>query len=170
MVLPFSVSSEYTQPNVREMQRVIHRRTARLYFILSLVGIALMILGTIIGEGFCIYCGVFWWLFCMFMRHRPARKNAQATVKSHLKNYGKHVTTTVKFYSTMLTAQNETTGAQTRANYDEVEKLYVTANLYVLQLPDRVALMVDRTSLDANEDRELWELLRGKCTAAEVIA
>ena len=169
MVLPYSVSSDYTKQNLLEMQKALHRRTARLCFILSLLGVALFVLGNIISNGFCIFCGIFWWLFFMAMRNQPARKNSRNTAKSHLKHYGKPVTTTVKFYNTMLTAQNETTGSQTKCNFDEVEKLYLTNHLLILQLPDRVALMVDRRNMDANEDKELFELLAEKCVNAQKI-
>lgn len=170
MVFPFSVTSEYNKKNLMEMQKVLHKRTARLCFMLSLLGAALFILGTIISSGFCMFCGVFWWLFFMGMRHQAARKSTKQKVKSDLKNFGAPVKTTVKFYATMFIAKNETTQKEQRAQYEDVERLIMTNSLYIIGLADRVTLMVDRKNLTQEEDTELWAHLCDKCTAAEITA
>jgi len=170
MVFPFSVTSEYNKNNLLEMQKVLHKRTARLCFILSFASIGLLALGMIISSGLLIFIGVFWWLFFMGMRNQAARKSTRNKVKSDLKNFGAPVKTTVKFYATMLIARNETTEKEQRAQYEEVQRLIMTNSLYIIGLADRVTLMVDRKSLTQEEDTELWEHLADKCTAAEITA
>ncbi len=169
MTFPVTVTSEYTKKNLLEMQTVLHKRTARLCFILSLIGAALVVLGAFIASSFCIFCGVFWWLFFMISRNRPARKSAKKTVQSNEKNYGGTVKTTLKFYNTFFTAKNETTGAELRSKYDEVEKIIETENLLVIRLPDRVALMLDKRMAEKETLTELWKFLQTECFNAEIV-
>lgn len=169
MVFPFSVTSEYNKKNLLEMQKVIHKRTARLCFILSFASIGLLAIGMLISSSLLIFIGVFWWLFFMGMRHHAARKSTKQKLKSDQTKYGGPVKTTVKFYNTMLTAKNEATGKEQRAQYEEVERLMMTDSLYIIGLAEKVTLMVDRKNISGEDDAELWELLQDKCTAAEVI-
>lgn len=173
MNLPVQVTSEYTKKNLLEMQKVLHRRTARLCLILAGCGMLLALIGITLfgvmeGSGIMIYIGLFWCLLFLGMRHHPARKNAKNTVKSNEKNYGCNVTTTLKFYNSMLTAHNETTGSDLKESYDEVRELLRRDDVIVLVLPDRVALMADSSTLPAEDAKELWDLLREKCRSAEI--
>ena len=168
MTLPLQVQSEYTKKNLLEMQKVLHRKTARLCLILSLTGFAFALIGAAVSVGLVIYLGIFWGFLFLGMRNHPARKSAKKTVQSNQKNYGSNVQTTLKFYNTMFTAHNETTGSDLRESYDEVKELIRTAHLIVLLLPDRMALMADCRTLDEATAAELWELLRENCRSAEV--
>ena len=168
MTLPLQVTSEYTKKNLLEMQKTLHRRTARMCLILSLCGLALALLGIALAVGIMIYIGLFWCILFLGMRHHPARKNARNTVKSNQKNYGCNVQTTLKFYNTMFTAKNETTGSELREQYDEVREVLRTGALIVLLLEDRVALMADCTAMEAEDALALWDLLRENCRNAEI--
>jgi len=56
------------------------------------------------------------------------------------------------------------TGSETKAKYEEVERVIVTQNLYALVLPDRVAVLVDRRTLTQELDLELYNRLLQNCS------
>ena len=168
MTLPLQVTSEYTKKNLLEMQKVLHRKTARLCTILSLSGFGLALVGAVVISGIMIYMGILWGLLFWGMRNHPARKSAKKTVQSNRKNYGSNVITTLKFYQTMLIAQNETTGTTLREDYGQVRELLRTGPLVIVLLEDRVALMADCSGMEQEDAEALWNLLREKCRSAEV--
>lgn len=168
MTLPVQVTSEYSKKNLLEMKTVLHRKTARICFILALSGMLMALVGLTVAVGFMVYLGVFWCVLFLCMRNHAARKSARNTVKSNVKTFGSTVKTTLKFYNTMFTAHNETTGSDLRESYDEVREILRTENLIILLLADRVALMADLRTLGEEEAAELWNLLRENCRNAEV--
>ncbi len=174
MNFPVSVTSEYTKKNILEMQKSIHRRTRKRFRLLSLVGAALFIVGSVLlgiieGVGALMFAGGIWFVLCNVFANQQARKTARKTVKSNLKNYGGTVQTTIKFYNTMFMAKNETTGAEVRAQYQEVTRLVGTKNLIVLVLEDGRAMMAERAAMEPAIAAELWELLQESCTEATVL-
>jgi len=174
MNFPVSVTAEYTKKNILEMQKSIHRRTRRRFRLLSLVGAALFIVGSVLlgiieGVGALMFAGILWFILCNIFANQQARKTARKTVKRNMTNYGCTVQTTIKFYNTMFTAKNETTGAEVRAQYTDVTRLVGTKNLIVLVLEDGRAMMAERASVDPAIAAELWEYLRENCSDATVL-
>ena len=127
-----------------------------------------IIWGSVDGASLLIYAGLLWTIIFLVLRNQAARKSVRASLKSHMKVYGKTVTTTIKFYNTLLIAHNDASGAEVRSSYEDVQKLVMTKNLLVFVLLDKVALMMDRRKLDPNEDQALWELLMEGCFNAKV--
>ena len=134
---------------------------------LFLVGCVL--LGLIEGAGALIFAGGIWFVLCMIFANQQARRTTRKTVKSNQKYYGGVATTTIKFYTTMFMAKNETTGAELRAQYAEVSRLIGTRNLMILVLEDGRAMMADRNTVDPTLAADLWEHLRENCTEATVL-
>lgn len=168
MTFPFEITSRYEKKYLLEMQKALHKRTAKICTLLSLAGVVLAAVGVVVNESFCIFCGILWTCLFFVLRNQAARKSASETFKSNMKNYGAPVTTTVKFYETMLLAKNETTGSQLKGNYEEVERVIRTQNLAILVLGDNVALMVNTARLSAEDAEDFWDHLRNACRAAEI--
>ena len=169
MVLPLSVTTEYTKKNLLEMQKLMHRRTAVLCMRLMLFGPVMTAVGIAMVNGLIIVCGLMWTALFLITRNHAARSAAKQAYTSSMKYYGKTVVTTVKFYATLLRAHNETSGKELRAGYDEVKKLCRSRNLMAFVLTDNMAIMVDRRQLSPEDDRDLWELFTEKCTEALVV-
>ena len=174
MNFPVSVTSEYTKKNLLEMHKAVHRRARKRYRLLSLVGVALFLVGSVLlgvieGVGALMFAGGIWFVLCMVFSNQQARKTARKTVKSNQKYYGGTANATIKFYNTMFIAKNETTGAEIRAQYTEVSRLLGTRNLMVLVLEDGRAMMAERSSVEPAVAADLWEHLRENCTEATVL-
>ena len=160
----------YTKQNLLELQKVLHRRTAKICMWLMLAGAAILTAGIFLmhtlQSGIMIYFGAFWTVFFLIRRNHAARKSARSTVKGNRKAYGCDVTTHQKFYATMVTAENEQSGKTLRQKYDEVTRVVVTRHIVALISADGVALLSDRRSVDEATDAELLERLRTGCTGA----
>ena len=169
MVLPLSVTSEYTKKNLLEMQKLLHRRTAVICLRLVFIGPVLTAVGIALINGLLIVCGLMWTALFLITRNHAARSSAKQAYASSMKYYGKTVVTSVKFYNTLLWAHNETSGKELRAGYDEVKRLCRSRNLLIFVLMDNTAIMVDRRQLPAEDDRDLWELFEEKCTEAIIV-
>lgn len=160
---------EYTKQNLMEMQKPLHKKSARLGAVMSGVGLLLVILGFVLMQSSIIIFGTFWFIFFLVQIHRASRKTVRQALKSYQKNYGQNVTTTLKFYPSLVVAQNHQTGSERKTPYADVERIIRTKNLIVLILPDNIAVMGDRRNLDENTNKELWEHLLEKCTEAEIV-
>ena len=174
MNFPVTATGEYTKKNILEMQKSIHRRTRKRFRLLSIVGAVLFIAGSVLlgvieGVGALMFAGGIWFVLCNVFANQQARKTARKTVKSNLKIYGATVSTSIKFYNTMFMAKNETTGAEARAQYQDVTRLVGTRRLIVLVLEDGRAMMAERSSLEPAIEADLWEHLQENCTEATVL-
>ncbi|MBR2896855.1 MAG: hypothetical protein IKM36_03660 [Oscillospiraceae bacterium] len=165
MTQTIETTCTHSKKNVLELERELHRRTFRICLLLALCGIALLAAGVFLQEGELIYFGVFWSILFVVLSGHSARKATRRTMKHYKKLYGKEpIVTTAKFYNSMFTAKNEMTGSETKAKYEEVERVIVTQNLYALVLPDRVAVLVDRRTLTQELDLELYNRLLQGCS------
>lgn len=153
----------HTKKNVMELERELHRRTFRICLLLALAGLAILGLGVYLQNGSCIYFGAFWTIFFLVWSGHGARKSTRRTMKHYKNLYGGPVVTKAKFYRSMFTAKNETTGAETKASYEDVERVVVTQHLYCLVLPDRIAILADRRELTEEDDQELYNRLLRSC-------
>lgn len=160
----------YTKKNLLELQKVLHRRTAKICMWLMLLGAAILTAGIFLVEELqsfaLIYFGAFWTIFFLIRRNHAARKSARQTVKDNLKAYGSDVTTRQKFYGSMVAAENEQSGKTIRLKYDEVARVIVTRHILALITEDGTALLSDRRSVDEQTDAELCERLRTGCNGA----
>ena len=162
-------SFEYTKKNLKEIQKVLHRKTAKKLLWVGFAGLALLIAAMILQKFELGYFGVFWLVFCFVMRNSHARKFARKTVKFNQKHYGTTVKTHIRFYPTMLAAENEQTGSQRKAALSEVVRVIETKHHFALVLPDNICVMADRRSIDREQDAILYERLHDKCTSAEFV-
>ncbi len=156
----------HTKKLVLELEKTLHQRTFRICMLLALGGVLLLAGGVIFSESECIYFGLFWSVLFLILSNHSARKSTRRTMKHYKKLYGDEpIVTTAKFYRSMFTAKNETTGSETKAKYEDVERVVVTQHLYTLILPDRIAVMVDRSALSEETDRALYGRLLEGCSA-----
>ncbi|MBQ7255512.1 MAG: hypothetical protein IJS31_04615 [Oscillospiraceae bacterium] len=164
-------SCVYTKQNLLEVQKVLHRRTAKICSWLALAGAAILTAGlflpdTLVGSTErtgLLYFGFFWAVFFVIRRNHAARKTTRQTLKSNQKIYGCPVTITQKYYTTMVAAKNEQSGREIRARYDEVERVILTKHVLALILPDNVAILTDLRSMDEAAADELIARLEQEC-------
>lgn len=159
---------QYTKENILEVQTPLHRKGAKIYTGLALIGAVMLGVGIYFTMFSLIYFGTFWLVFFLVGRNHRARKIAKQTVKSNQTNYGEPVRTTTKFYNTLLVAKNHQSGSELRTPYEDVSRIVRTKNLLALVLPDNICVMGDRRPLDPETDKELWEHLLEQCHNAEI--
>ena len=159
---------EYTRQNLMEMQKPLHRKSARLCIIMSSVGLLLFVSGLIFMQSALLIFGSFWCIFFLWQTHHASRKIVKQALKSNQKKYGQNVKTTLKFYPSLVAAQNHQTGSERKTPYGDVNRIIRTKNLLVLILPDNVAVMGDLRNVDKATSQELWEHLLETCVDAEI--
>ena len=165
---------EYTKENLMEVQKPLHKKTAKISAIIAALGFAVVLVGAVLllfgiqFPVFLMFIGAFWGVYFAVNIQRYARKNVKTTLKNNQKNYGETVKTTLKFYSSYLTAQNHQSGSEKRLGYDEIAKILRTPNMLVLITEDRAAVMGDLRTAEAEDVQMLWSHLMSQCPGKDI--
>lgn len=166
---------EYTKETLMEVQKPLHKKAARLCTILAALGYVVAAAGivcTIIGLDFSpfamIFFGSFWGIFFTATTNKAARKSTRETLKSHQKNYGETVKTTLKFYNSMVTAVNHQSGSEKKLVYSDFARIIRTTNIIMLITADNVAVMGDCRTADPEDIHTLWDHLLEQCSEANI--
>lgn len=168
MIKTVQLTCEYTKENLMEVQKPLHKKSAKVCIVLAAVGFSICLLGLIFLNFALVFFGGFWGIFFTVNMHHHARKSTKATLKSHQKSYGETVKTTLKFYNTMLLASNHQSGSEKKLVYSDLGRILRTKNILMLITSDNVALMGDLRTAEPEEVEELWAHLLEQCTDAKI--
>lgn len=175
MTKTVQLDCEYTKENLMEVQKPLHKKTAKICTIIAVFGYAAALVGAVcllsgIQESMSalIFFGLFWGIFFTVNIHRPARKSTKATLKSHQKSYGETVKTTLKFYNSMVTAVNHQSGSEKKLVYGDFSRILRTKNILMLITEDKVAVMGDLRTAEPEDIDALWGHLLEQCPDAKI--
>lgn len=175
MISLIQLDCEYTKENLTEVQIPLHKKTAKISsiiaavgYVVAVAGIVCMFLNVSIPVFPMIFFGSFWGVFFTVNINKAARKSVKTTLKTNQKNYGETVKTTLKFYNSMIMAQNHQSGSEKKLTYDEIEQILRTRNILLLITADRAAVMGDLRTAEPEQVQELWSHLLSQCPGKKI--
>lgn len=83
--------------------------------------------------------------------------------KRNMKKYGSEVTATLTFYEDVVKVHNRQEGTTGDLRYEQIIAVRETQHLYLLELPGKAALMLEKTAFSAGRPEDFLPFMRGKC-------
>ena len=165
---------EYTRENLMEVQKPLHKKSARLCTVFAVIGAAAAVISAALtvagvdGFAFTAILSVIWGVFFLTNINKAANKSVNTTVKNNQKNYGETVKTTLKFYNSMIMAQNHQSGSEKKLGYDDIARILRTKNMLLLVTADKSAVMGDIRTVEPEVFAELWSHLMSQCPGKDI--
>lgn len=92
----------------------------------------------------------------------PARV-ALKIAKRNFKKYGSEVTATLCFYEDKVIVHNHQEDSEGDLRYEQILAVRQSPRLYLLELPGKTALMLEKTAFTKGAPEEFGAFLRQKC-------
>ena len=159
----FENTCTYTQQHLLEMGR----RTTQA-FRLVLLCACLLFLALGIWEA---VAGVLWraivsflfaavWAYLLLVE---PQMNAKRAYRRYWETYHAQVQTRNLFFEDAILGINVQGGGEMRITYDQIVKIHETKNLYLLMLPKRMLVMVDKHGFEKGDAAAFVPWLRSRC-------
>lgn len=143
----------YSLDNIKEMKKATMKKfftiftltTATILLFAGMVFQASTVLSQ--NAGVIFYCGAvyFYWLYFSF-----CRKNAKKIYKHNNELYGEEVQTRIQFKDNDIIANNFQSGVEVRLDYDQVESVIESKNLYLVMVENNMIMILDKGGFTEN--------------------
>ena len=161
----FENTTTLTRQNLTEMARATVPRWSLLVgFIPAVLAVAAAI-WDLARRGISLWAGLLLlaaFALVMTTYGAPARV-ALKIAKRNFKKYGSEVTATLCFYEDKITVRDHQEDSVGDLRYEQILAVRQSPRLYLLELPGKTALMLEKTAFTKGAPEEFGAFLRQKC-------
>lgn len=98
---------------------------------------------------------------------RMPKKSAKNTYANNQEKYHCEPQTHIFFYESEMKGRNQQSGVEIQVPYDRIVKVMETKNLFLIRIPDKRMVLVDKHGFQRGNSSEFAAFLKEKCTAAK---
>lgn len=159
----FENTCAYTQQHLLEMGRKTTQVFRLVLLIACLLFVALGVWEAIAGVVWRAVVSFVFALVWAYLLVVEPPMNAKRAYKRYWATYHAEVQTRNLFFDDHILGINEQSGGEMRIPYDQIVKIHETPNLYLLMLPKRMLIMVDKNGFQSGAADAFVPWLRKKC-------
>lgn len=161
----FENTTTLTRQNLTEMARATVPRWSLLVGIIPAVLAVAAAIWDLARRGISLWAGLLLlaaFALVMTTYGAPARV-ALKIAKRNFKKYGSEVTATLCFYEDKVIVHNHQEDSEGDLRYDQILAVRQSARLYLLELPGKTALLLEKTAFTKGALEEFPAFMRRKC-------
>ena len=98
---------------------------------------------------------------------RMPKKSAESTYANNQEQFHCEPQTHTFFYENEMRGKNNQSGVEIRIPYDQIVMVMETKNLFLIRIPEKRMVLVDKRGFQRGSSSEFGAFLREKCTAAK---
>lgn len=159
----FENTCVYTQQHLLEMGRKTTQAFRLVLLCACLLFLALGIWEAVAGvlwRAIVSFMFVAVWAYLLLVE---PQMNAKRAYKRYWATYHAQVQTRNLFFDDHILGINVQSGGEMRIAYDQIVKIHETKSLYLLMLPKRMLVMVDKNGFQTGDAAAFAPWLRSKC-------
>ena len=161
----FENTTTLTRQNLTEMARATVPRWSLLGGIIPAVLAVAAAIWDLARRGISLWAGLLLlaaFALVMTTYCAPARV-ALKIAKRNFKKYGSEVTATLCFYEDKVIVHNHQEDSEGDLRYEQILAVRQSPRLYLLELPGKTALLLEKTAFTKGAPEEFGAFLRQKC-------
>ena len=161
----FENPTTLTRRNLPEMARAHAPKWSLLTGLLPAAAAGAVAIWDLARRGITLWAGLLLlaaFALVMTTYGAPARV-ALKIAKRNMKKYGSEVTATLTIYEDVVKVHNRQEGTTGDLRYEQIIAVRETQHLYLLELPGKAALMLEKTAFSAGRPEDFLPFMRGKC-------
>lgn len=161
----FENTTTLTRRNLTEMARANAPKWSLLTGLLPAAAAVAVAIWDLARRGITLWAGLLLlaaFALVMTTYGAPARV-ALKIAKRNMKKYGSEVTATLTFYEDVVKVHNRQEGTTGDLRYEQIIAVRETQHLYLLELPGKAALMLEKTAFSVGRPEDFLPFMRGKC-------
>lgn len=165
----FSNACVYSQENLGEMTRATMPTWYKVYcfmfaaFFFILAGTAVYIKNYMFAILFVVFT-----VLLIIIYYTRASVSAKKAYRRNSELFHKEVETRVFFYDDVIIGKNLQAGSAVKTEYSRIKLIKETKNLYVLKIPENMAILVDKNGFISENGDKFLDFIKQKCPAAKV--
>lgn len=162
----YSNSCKYTMENLMESSVATMPKWYKPYcYAFCAVFLALAVYGfvkgSLMGILFLIFAAVI-----MVVYWRKTVASARTVYKHNMEKYGQETETRIFFYDDSIVGKNLQSGSAVTTEYDKVQSIIETKNLFILKMSINMVILVDKNGFIGNNGADFADFIKGKCPNA----
>ena len=161
----FENTTTLTRRNLTEMARANAPKWSLLTGLLPAAAAVAVAVVDLIRRGISLWAGLLLlaaFALVMTTYGAPARV-ALKIAKRNFKKYNSEVTATLTFYEDRVTVRNHQEDTEGELRYEQILAVRQTPRLYLLELPGKTALMLEKTAFSKGAAEEFLPFMQKKC-------
>lgn len=165
----FENISVQSRENLHEMYRRTLRKSFAVYGAAVLVLFLIFLISGFLTHSFSVvYTGMYVVMAVVIGNWviRMPKKSMKTVYEKNQEQYHCEPQTHVFFYENEMRGRNLQTGVEIQVPYDQVVMVMETKNLFLIRIPEKRLVLVDKNGFQRGNASEFAEFLKEKCTAA----
>lgn len=166
----FENISVQKKENLLEMYKRTLRKSFMIYGIAVIVLFLIFFATSLLTRSFSLIYTALYVVIILIAGNwvlRMPKKSAESTYANNQEQFHCEPQTHTFFYEDEMRGKNNQSGVEIRIPYDQIMMVMETKNLFLIRIPEKRMVLVDKRGFQRGSSSEFGAFLREKCTAAK---